>query len=287
MKPEERGAPKFESTHEFLVGNLQDQERPQRLAIRVAAGLSQVSVNIAEKLMQVAHEAKDRFQAAFDQHTANMSDANQAIATKLTYAEINRVKPAEQVALLEQGKDSTLVSEAAVGQRRMAPELQAAVVQLCKTHTDSMRTLAKRPDATLETLAVLVESEDYRTRLQAVDNFAARMRTVEPTYDGLKAEIYNRLIERYESDFSPSLVPVCQSSEQLREMYDKTDKVLGVVDVFVENPFTPDSVLEDIASSAKMQVTQHKVAQRAREALNNRIDLRETRSAHDDEMAPS
>ena len=69
-------------------------------------------------------------------------------------------------------------------------------------------------------------------------------------------------------------------------MFDKTSKALGMIEAFVENPYTPDSVLIEIASSPTMQLVQHDVARSAREILQVRADLREPSSTYDD-MAPS
>lgn len=68
-----------------------------------------------------------------------------------------------------------------------------------------------------------------------------------------KAAIFDVLIKGYESDYAPYLVPVCRSSEQLSEMFYKASKTLGMLEVFVENPYTPDSVLIEIASSPTVQ----------------------------------
>ena len=62
--------------------------------------------------------------------------------------------------------------------------------------------------------------------------------------------------------------------------------ILGMIEAFVENPYTPDSVLIEIASSPTMQLVQHDVARSAREILQVRADLREPSSTYDD-MAPS
>ena len=287
MTPDKQPKARFPTENEFLTERL-SQERPPRLAVRVVMNLAQAPGNIAQALSEAAAAVGERMQVAFRQHVANMTDESQAIATKLTFAEINRVSPTKQAEMIREGKDATIVSEAAVRQRRIAPEVQAALIEHCKDHTASMQLLAGRPDATLDTLAALVDSRDQRTRLYVAAGIGNHMRIEEPNAAAAskKAAIFDALIEGYGSDYAPYLVPVCRSSEQLGEMFDKTSKALGMIEAFVENPYTPDSVLIEIASSPTMQLVQHDVARSAREILQVRADLREPSSTYDD-MAPS
>ena len=276
---------RFESENDFLSRQL-NQDRPARLAVRVVLNLAQVQGNLVEKLTEAATAVGQTMQVAFKRHIANMADASQALATQLIYAEINRVSPAQQAELVKQGRDAPIVSEATLRQRRIAPEVQAALIEHCSSHTSTLQALAARPDATLDTLAALAVSNDQRTRLNVAASLAGHMRLDEPGLATKKAAIFSALMVGYESDFAPYLVPVCQSSEQLREMFDKTSKALGVVEAFVENPYTPDSVLVDIASSPTMHLVQHGAAKRARDLLQARADLRES-SSYSDDMAPS
>lgn len=290
MTPSKHPEPRFEPESAFLSERL-SQDRPSRLAVRVVLDLAQAPGQIAQKLSEAAASVGNQMWTAFKQHVANLSDESHAIATKLTFAEIGKVPPAMQAELIREGKDATIVSEAAVRQRRMAPEVQAALIEHCKDHTASMQMLAARPDATLDTLAALAESNDQRTRLNVAANIGPRMRISEHTLTTEKAAIFGALIMNYESDFAPYLVPVCRSSEQLGRMFDKTSKALGMVEAFVENPYTPDRVLIEIASSPTLQLVQRDVAKSAKEILQVRADLRESdvresSSAYDD-MAPS
>lgn len=284
MTQDKQPKARFPTENEFLNERLA-QEQPPRLAVRVVMNLAQTPGNIAQRLSEAAAAVGEQMQAAFKRHVANMADESQAIATKLTFAEINRVSPVQQAAMIREGKDATIVSEAAARQRRCAPEVQAALVEHCKDHTASMQMLAGRPDATLDTLAALADSKDQRTRLYVAAGIGSRMKIEEPNaaVAHKKAAIFDDLIKGYESDYAPYLVPVCRSSEQLSEMFDKTSKALGMIEVFVENPYTPDSVLIEIASSPTMQLVQHDVARSAREILQSRADLRES----SDDMAPS
>lgn len=276
---------RFESENDFLSRQL-NQDRPARLAVRVVLNLAQVQGNLVEKLTEAATAVGQTMQVAFKRHIANMADASQALATQLIYAEINRVSPAQQAELVKQGRDAPIVSEATLRQRRIAPEVQAALIEHCSGHTSTLQALAARPDATLDTLSALAISNDQRTRLNVAASLGGHMRLDEPGLATKKAAIFSALMVGYESDFAPYLVPVCQSSEQLREMFDKTSKALGVVEAFVENPYTPDSVLVDIASSPTMHLVQHGAAKRARDLLQARADLRES-SSYSDDMAPS
>lgn len=273
----------FESENDFLSRQL-NQDRPARLAVRMVLNLAQV--HLAEKLAEAAAAVSETMQVAFKRHIANMADASQARATQLLYAEINRVPPAQQAELVKEGRDAPIVSEATLRQRRIAPEVQAALVEHCGGHTSTLQALAARPDVTLDTLAALAGSKDKRTRLNVAASLGGHMRLDEPGLASKKAAIFSALMVGYESDFAPHLVPVCQSSDQLREMFDKTSKALGVVETFVENPYTPDSVLVDIASSPTMHLVQHDAAKRAKGLLQARADLRES-SSYSDDMAPS
>lgn len=284
MTQDKQPKARFPTENEFLNERLA-QEQPPRLAVRVVMNLAQAPGNIAQRLSEAAAAVGEQMQAAFKRHVANMADESQAIATKLTFAEINRVSPMQQAAMIREGKDATIVSEAATRQRRCAPEVQAALVEHCKDHTASMQMLASRPDATLDTLAALADSKDQRTQLYVAAGIGSRMKIEElnAAVAHKKAAIFDDLIKGYKSDYAPYLVPVCRSSEQLSEMFDKTSKTLGMIEVFVENPYTPDSVLIEIASSPTMQLVQHDVARSAREILQTRADLREST----DNMAPS
>ena len=79
-------------------------------------------------------------------------------------------------------------------------------------------------------------------------------------------------------------------------MFDKTSKALGMVEAFVDNPYTPDRVLIEIASSPTLQLMQRDVAKSAKDVLQVRADLRESdlresdvreSSSPYDDMAPS
>lgn len=276
---------RFESEHEFLSRQL-NREPAARLAIRVDLNLTQGHGSVAERLLEAAAAVGTRMQVAFKRHVANMADEAQALATQLNYAEINRVPPSRQAELVKEGRDAPIVAEAALRQRRLAPEVQAALVEHCADQSGVMQALAARADATLDTLASLADSKDQRTRLSVAATLAGRMRIDEPGMGSKKAAIFNALMVGYESDFAPYLVPVCQSSDQLREMFDRTSKALGVLEAFVDNPHTPESVLVDIASSPTMHLVQHGAAKRAKGLLQARAELRES-SSYSDDMAPS
>ena len=69
-----------------------------------------------------------------------------------------------------------------------------------------------------------------------------------------------------------------------------------MVEAFVDNPYTPDRVLIEIASSPTLQLMQRDVAKSAKDVLQVRADLRESdlresdvreSSSPYDDMAPS
>src|SRR3990167_8118315 len=276
MTPSKHPEPRLESESAFLSERL-SQDRPPRLAVRMVLDLAQAPGQIVQKLSEAAAGVGDQMWIAFKQHVANLADESHAIATKLTFAEIGKMPPTMQAELIHEGKGATIVSEAAVRQRRMAPEVQAALIEHCKDHTASMQMLA--------------ESSDQRTRLNVAANIGPRMRISEQILTSEKAAIFDALIANYESDYAPYLVPVCRSSDQLGMMFDRTSKAFGMVEAFVENPYTPDRVLIEIASSPTLRLVQHDIAKDAKEALQVRADLRESvvreSSSPYDDMAPS
>ena len=138
MTPSKHPEPRFEPESAFLNERL-SQDRPSRLAVRVVLDLAQAPGQIAQRLSEAAASVGDQMWTAFKQHVANLADESHAIATKLAFAEIGKVPPAMQAELIREGKGATIVSEAAVRQRRMAPEVQAALIEHCKDHTTSMQ----------------------------------------------------------------------------------------------------------------------------------------------------
>ena len=282
MMPD-KNKPEFLSNQAYLREQLA-QHRPARLAVRVALDFAQDPDNIAQKLIGFGAEVGRKMKAAFERGLANISERSEAIATALTFAEINRLPPTEQAAMVVEGRDATIVAEAAVRQRRVAPEVQAALVANCGIHTRAMELLASRADATVETLAALTDSHSQRVRLKVAENIGARMRVNEPSRTQAKQAVFDRLVDDFVSDYAPYLVPVCRDPDQLASMYAKTGKTLGVVDVFVDNPHSPDSVLVDISTSPKMHVVQNNAARKAKEMLLVRAAHHES-TAND--MAPS
>lgn len=88
MAQDKQPKARFPTENEFLNERLA-QEQPPRLAVRVAMKLAQAPGN---------------------------------------FAEINRMSPVQQAEMIREGKNATIVSEAAVRQRRCAPEVQASLV---------------------------------------------------------------------------------------------------------------------------------------------------------------
>ena len=270
-------------TKQQLLAETLPKRLPARLAVRVSLDLSSPT-QIASRLRDLGAAIGGKMRAAFDAHLANMSEESQQLAMKLTFAECNKVAPAVQALMVRMGRDASIVAEAAVRQRRVAPVVQEALVAECSQHTVAMRELAGRADATIESLAALASSADKATRMNVAANLGARMRVQEPLLSDAKQAVFDGMVARYESDFSPYLVPVCRDPEQLQSMYERTSKTLGVIDVFVDNPHSPESVLVDIAASSKMHVIQREAAQKARDALLVRAS--HSSSANDDIAPP-
>lgn len=288
MTENQKTQARFKRESEFLAEKLA-QPSTARLAVRTTLDLGQTS-NIAQKLVETATSLGQKLKAAFRQHLASLSDESQRLAAELHFAEINRVPASEQAAMVAKGAQASLVSEAAVRQRNCHPEVQTALLAHCKDHLGSMQMLAARPDATLETLAALASSPDPKTRLNVASNIGNRTKICNtPEVEAQKNTVFDALIQGYVSDYAPHLVPVCKSPQQLSEMFGKTSKTLGALEVFVGNPCTPDNVLLEMASSQAIHLVQHDVARQAKQILQKRTELREVQEASStfDDMAPS
>ena len=277
MATRDSGQPHLLTDQEFLEQRLQ-AEPAKRLAVRVV-------IDAANGLRGLAARATARMQQAFEGHIANLSERSQEIATRLAYAELTRMPPREQAQLVKEGAAASAVAEAAARQRRVPAEVQAALIEHCSEHAAVMRHLAARADASIETLAALVDSEDGLTRLSVAKNMGSRMRMDEPALTEQKQAVFDRLVTGFETDYAPYLVPVCRDPEQLAEMYTKISKTLGMLEVFVDNPDSPDTLLIDIAASPRMHVVQHEASRRAKEVLHHRALRHETIDNND--LAPS
>jgi len=117
-----------------------------------------------------------------------------------------------------------------------------------------MIALAQQHDADIQSLELLASHPDRDVRLTLAVNLGSRMRLSEPQLTKEKQAVYNALLNHYESDFAPHLVPVCRDGGQLSQMYAQTSKTPGNGRLFVENPYTPDQVLLDISTSMPLRV---------------------------------
>lgn len=278
--------PRFESEQEFV----QERQaagvpRPARLAVCVAVepGVDPALAGLC--IADAVAAAGENLQAAFERHVSGLPGTAEALAARLRFAEVNKVPALLQAQMVRDGRQASIVADAAASQRRVAPEVQAALVEHCRQHVFSMQQLAAREDATVDVLQTLACSPDPRTRLNVAAGIAARMRIGEAYLADKMEAVLQALIADCDSSYAPYLVPVCKNVDQLRAMYEKASVSPEQADVFVDNPYTPDSVLLDIASSARMQSAPHDVARRARQVLQIRVDQRESSACND--MAPS
>lgn len=277
---------RFESDQGFVQARqAPGAPRPARLAVRVVIGGDEGPCLAGLRIGEAMAAAGGRLQAAFERHVGGLADAAEVLAARLRFAEVNKVPAPLQAQMVRDGRDASIVADAAVGQRRLAPDVQAALVAHCRQHVFSMQQLAARGDATLQVLLALAGSEDARTRLNVAAGIAARLRIEEPHLADKKAAVLRALIADYDSSYAPYLVPVCKDVDQLRAMYEKASGDPGEAEAFVDNPYTPDSVLLGIASSAGRQAGLHGVAGRAREVLQLRVDQRDSSTYND--VAPS
>ena len=260
--------PKFLSQEEFLNEQFAKSNRTQRLAVKASVPWGAGAV--LDVLNDFADSLHIKLEKVIEQSAADLSDHSRLTAVRLLHAEINKTPPQEQVKLLLEAPKSTLVVNAVLQQRRIAPELQKAVVEHCTDHVVALRTLATRADATIEALHSLSHSDDRPTRVAVAANLGQKMRLVEPGLQEAKQAVFDSLLGAYDPAYGQHLVPVCSDPDALQAMFNKTPKLLGNFEVFVENPCVPDELLIRITAATSAHVTQRDVVKRAEQLLLDR-----------------
>jgi hypothetical protein len=272
----------FSQAAEFLAQQLQTGNGLRRVGVVARASLEGVA-DVTKRLDDLATSALDKLGNAMDRSLADFKEEHQRSAMRLSYAGSLRLPAAEQLRMVEAGKDSEAVATAAARQPWVPVEVQRFLANECQPHRGAMIALAQRRDADLEVLNTLATHPEKDVRITVAANLGARMRLSEPHLTDAKQAIYNSLLNRFEGDFAPHLVPVCRNEQHLGQMYSHTVKTPGNGRLFVENPFTPDQVLLDISTSMSLRLMPGgmSVAADAKQQVEKRLAAR-----NDADMTP-
>lgn len=238
----------FTKATDYLAEQLQSGDVGRRVGVILKASWDSTS-DAFKRLEELTSSARQRLQLAVDRQLADLGDDNQRRAVLLSYSGSLRVPVAEQLRLLREGADCTIVPEAAAKQRHVPPEVQEALLIDHRDQHGAMAALASNWSATLPTLEVLASHPDTQVRARVAANVANRMKLVEPALIAQKNAAYNALFQHFDGAMAPSLVPVCKDEDKLAQMYAATRTTPGNARLFVENPYTPERVLLDIATS--------------------------------------
>lgn len=265
----------FTQATEFLAQQLQSGNNFRRVGVVVRASLDNV-VDATKRLDDLVQTAWDKLAAAMDRKLADFKDENQRNAVRLSYAGSLRVPVAEQLHMLDVGRHAESVTLAAAKQTPCPVEVQRFLAKECPEHRSTMIALAQKHDADIQTLELLASNPDRDVRLTVAANLGSRMRLIEPQLTESRLAVYNALLNHYESDFAPHLVPVCRDEDQLAQMYAQTSKTPSNGRLFVDNPYTPDQVLLDISTSMllRMMPGGSAVAREAKQQVEKRLSVR-------------
>lgn len=272
----------FTKATEFLADQLQSGKGLRRVGVAMRASLGDL-VDATKQLDDLAQSAWDKLDAAMDRRLADFSDQNQRNAVRLSYAGSMRIPVVEQLQMLDAGRHSEAVTAAAASQTVVPVPVQRFLANECSSHRSAMIALAQNLSADLQTLEVLASNPDRDVRRSVAVHIGGRMRVNESHLTENKGAVYNAILNHYESEFAPSLVPVCRNEDQLAQMYSQTTKTPGNGRLFVENPYTPDQVLLDISASIPLRLMQggSAVASDARQQIEKRLSARNNDAAPD------
>ncbi len=238
--------PTFLKAQEFLA--TQASIGPvKRLGVVIHANIDALA-DAGKRLGDLVQSAFDRVEEALQRQTAHFS-AHQQIAIQFLYAQSRGIPAHAQVEMLIAGKDSSAVAMAAAQQRRLPDDLQFALVEHCSQHARAMQALAANIDTRPAALAPLVKHPDSDVRLTVAAHIGNRMKIDEVVLKDEKNSVFDAIVEHYEGRFAPLLVPVCRDADQIQQMFDQTTMTPGNARLFIDNPYSPNGVLLDIASS--------------------------------------
>lgn len=273
--------PSFLRAQEFLATRASLGPIMKRVGVVLHANIDAVA-DAGKRLDDLVQSAFDRMEEALERRFADFSDANQQRVIQFFYAESRGVPAKEQVEMLIAGKDSSAVATAAAQQRHIPEAVQFALVEHCSQHAYAMRALAANMGTRPAVLAPLVEHPDSDVRLAVAAHIGNRMKIEEIALNSEKQNVFDAIVECYEGRFAPFLVPVCRDADKIQQMFDHTTMTPGNARLFIDNPYSPNGVLLDIASSVTTRLMPG-----GAEALEDVKTLLETRlSRAEDNSAP-
>jgi hypothetical protein len=231
----------------LLRDALQGPEQPRRLGGFVKTSLHSVA-DVALRLESIVHSALDKVQAAAEKQFSEIREDTQRAAARLSYAGSLRMPVKDQLALCEAHRDSETVTLAAARQRHVPAAVQHFLIQNCPKHTRTMLALTRNDSLDWHAAAPLVLHESTDVRQAFAEKLGPAMRITDPKVAEIKQLLYNALLSHYESGYAQALVPVCRDPQALDAMFAKTKMSAANARLFVENPFSSDSVLLSISS---------------------------------------
>lgn len=240
--------PTFLKAQEFLAERLSLGPIIKRVGVVLHANLDAMAT-AGKQLDDLMQGAFDRVEEALSRKLADFSEENQRTAIQFFYAESRGVSAEKQVEMLISGSDSGAVALAAAQQRHIPEALQYALIERCPQHADAMRALASNMTCSPKVLGKLVDHPDSDVRMAVAAHIGIRMKVDEFALNDEKHGVFDAIVKCYEGRYAPYLVPVCRDSDQIRQMFDDTSITPGTARLFIDNPYSPNSVLLDIASS--------------------------------------
>lgn len=257
------------------LGNLEEWMGPQRFVRGVVGLLKHVDQATLEKL-------HDRVEGFIESRFANLSDENQRRAEALRMAESRNTPVSEQIKMIEDGQNSTLVLFSAANQLHVPVEVQNRLVDLALDNEEVMSLLANNARTDLTVLARMAEAPSLKVRQQTARMLAAHMPIIEadPNRQYLKDASVVAMLMRYHPSFGRFVIPYCDDAATIERLYfehvDDYANLQENVDAFVHNPLTPNSVLLSIATQEDLRKSPFKeVRQSMRDAaqiLSKRVD---------------
>jgi hypothetical protein len=241
--------PIFGRASDFLAERLQTIGGLRRVGILARASIEGV-LDAGKRLEALFDGAGGHLDAAIARSLEELADPHQRSVVRFEFSVCSPIPVDEQLAMLSAARGNESVSLSAAKQHHVPVEVQRFIVKERASHRQALLALARNPRSDLQALSPLLFHDDRAVRLALAEHVGPRMRLDEKSRDvSVKHQIYNALVQLYEADFAHSLVPVCRDSEALDSMYRRSVRDIPVLQLFVENPFTPDDVLLDIATN--------------------------------------
>ena len=244
--------PTFGRASDFLAERLPSIAGLRRIGI-VARASFDGAVEAGKRLEDIFQGAGSRLEQAFARSLNELSDANQRTVVRFEFSLCAPIPAGEQLALLKAAGDDSAVTLSAAKQRHVPVEVQRFIVAERTAERLALLALARNPRSDLQAISPLLFHDDAAVRQALAEHVGPRMRVQEQSRDAyVKHQIYNALVQRYEPGFAHALVPVCRDPSALESMFQRSDRDTAVLQLFVENPFTPDEVLLEISTNMSL-----------------------------------